>query len=274
MLNNPAVTELKLLYEDLAPGARVRGLVCPSCLGGHSSERSFTISMDSGGLWYKCWRASCGEKGFIPLLSSWVGEYIPQKKRKLFTHETAQLNAEQKRIFFQKYEITFDELSANGIVQCPSRHSFIFPVHNFSGFEIGKHERWYNWWHPPLEGRNKADYYTESEAPITYFPQWLDCLWAPYSVRTLCLVEDALSAIKMNRIMPTCALLGSELREDVFDELRKLPFDRFIVVLDPDAWKKALGIKEKYGLYKDIEVRQLEKDPKDTPFTELRRIFT
>lgn len=274
MVSKHAVTDLKLLYEDLAPGARVRGLVCPSCLGGHSSERSFTVSMDSGGLWYKCWRASCGEKGFIPLLSSWVGEYIPQKKRKLFTHETCPLNADQEWSFWGRYEITVSELNTNGIVQCPSRHSFIFPVRNFSGFEIGRHERWYNWWHPPLEGRNKADYYTESEAPITYFPSDRHIIQPMRLWRTLCIVEDALSAIKMNRLMPTCALLGSELREDVFDELRKLPFDRFIIVLDPDAWKKAIGIKEKYGLYKDIEVKQLEKDPKDTPFTELRRLFT
>lgn len=273
MLSKEAKTELKLEYEDLAVGARVRGLVCPTCRGGDSRERSFTLSMDTGGLWYKCWRASCDEKGFIPLLSSRAGEYVPLKKRKPFTHETSRLTLEQEVEFWQRYGIQGTELSANGVVQCPSRHSFIFPVHNFHGFEIGKHERWYSWWHPPTEGRNKADYYTESEAEIMYFPRDCSLHYDTENCTTLAIVEDALSAIKMNRLMPTCALLGSELREPVFDELRKLPFDKFLLVLDPDAHKKAAGIQEKYGFYKPIEIKRLDKDPKDTPFEELRRAF-
>jgi hypothetical protein len=283
MLSKHAVAELKLEYGDLAVGARARGLLCPTCLGGDSRERSFTLSMDSNGLWYKCWRASCDEKGFIPLLSGWAGEYVPLKKRKPFTHDTEELSTSQLMAFRERYELTIEELSANGVVQCPSRGSFIFPVHNFHGFEMGKLERWYDWNAPPLEHRNKADYYTESESEITYFPR-TGCSYYEYEERwssratrlssTLCIVEDALSAIKMNRLMPTCALLGSELREGVFDELRKLPFDKFLIVLDPDAYKKAMGIQEKYGLYKPIEVKRLDKDPKDTPFEQLRATFT
>lgn len=276
MLSEAQKKELKLSASFRAQ--QPRKTVCPTCHGGHKGETSFSVWTGEVGISYKCWRLTCGESGLIPWVSGASGEYIPPKKKKVFGHETEALTFEHASFFHAKYELSAEELSANGVVYCPSRGSFIFPVFNYSGWEIGKMERWYSWWRgPPYGLGRKALYYTESEAPRIYFPKsgWDTVAGttrqAVQAVTPLYIVEDCLSAIKMSRLGTTCALLGTHLSHEVFEELLRVPCSKFVFILDPDAFGKAIEYQEKFGLLKPIEVRYLEDDPKDTPMEELRR---
>lgn len=252
-----------------------------------TGEISFSVWQTESGLGYKCWRLTCGESGFIPLVSTPQGDYVKKKEFRIFEFETAELNSWKIMKFWQKYELTSEELSSNRVVQCPSRGSFIFPVFNYSGFEIGKLERWYSWHQEPPAGLGrKALYYTESEAPRVHFPpgSWFNAnyelgssagynLKGPKDPGPLYIVEDCLSAIKVARKELCCALLGTSLSDEVLDELLRVPCSRFVFILDPDAFGKAMEIKARIGMLKEVEVKYLEKDPKDTPYEELVRVL-
>ena len=57
---------IRSLAADLPVGASRSGLICPRCRGGRTGEGSLSLTRDTGGVWYKCHRASCGLAGFKP----------------------------------------------------------------------------------------------------------------------------------------------------------------------------------------------------------------
>jgi hypothetical protein len=85
------------------------------------------------------------------------------------------------------------------------------------------------------------------------------------------IVEDTISAIKMSRILPTVALLGTSMSMEVVNALRNVGVTDLIFMLDPDATAPVIRFIKTYSLFfRHMKAIFLDKDPKDTPFTDLR----
>lgn len=94
---------------------------------------------------------------------------------------------------------------------------------------------------------------------------------------TLCIVEDALSAIKCNRIIDTIALNGSSLDDSSILSLSKR-YDNFIIFLDNDnrqVKKSQTRLKRKLELIcrGNVKIAYSDKDPKELSMNALRSML-
>ena len=114
-------------------------MVCPFCRAGH--ETSFVVTRGEEGIKYNCWRAKCGEHGFIPSKSMrydphWKNKEPKQRKKKVFKYETTALPELFTEMFYDLYSITKDELIQNGFSYAPELDRVIMPIYNYLGYEI------------------------------------------------------------------------------------------------------------------------------------------
>ena len=238
--------------------------MCPLCKGGNARERSFVVRPIGGSaVHYKCYRVTCGMGSGI-LNGNHV--FIADKPVKQFTpkeykEDTRVLDNEELRFFSMKYELTKEELDANGVRRVPMRNSYMFPIYNHLGYQIGCVDRAY-WGRTP----KSISYWFKDDRKL-HFPI------GNKKGSTLLLVEDQVSAIKANRFMPTCALLGTSLSLDVAEYLSRL-YPNVVIALDKDASSKAINYKIKFGLlFRNFNVVLLSKDIKDTLHVELEEIL-
>src|SRR5690606_797967 len=121
---------------------------------------------------FNCFRASCTCRGMIPvngLVVKRKGTNKPDFRVQEFNHETSTLTDEDYAKFEEFYELTSQDLLDNKVTKCPSRQSYVFPIYNLLGYEIGVLERWYSWQGLDLKGP-KARYYKTSSYPKLYLP--------------------------------------------------------------------------------------------------------
>lgn len=267
MLTKEQLTEVKLYAAQFsACPERLPQTICPSCRGGSSKERSFNLWYSPLGLHYFCHRTSCGERGVVAANGrniTMTGQARLFEPRK-FEYATCSPTMFAANKFSEKYEITEQELIDNGVLCCPSRNSFIFPVYNLLGYEIGILERWYAW----TGDAKRVLYYPQVDYPVMYMPR--TCALSD----TMVVVEDVLSAIKVSRIIPCCALLGTHLSRDVMLKFKEVGIKSLIFALDPDAAGKAIKLKKEVSLWFDeVSVVLLSQDPKDMPMSELQDIL-
>lgn len=259
-MNTKAIQELLLLVEKYGPDQHIPHLICPSCTGGRSNERSLVVSREGRGIRFRCYRASCGVSGRVtmegsPVVISRKSEFVPQP----FDHETTALTLKDYEAFEEHYELTPDELLSNCVVKTVHRNSYVFPVFNLYGYTIGQLERWYGWQN--LNITRKAKFYKQHEGSVHYVPMTSG---VPY--HTMMIVEDTLSAIKCSRYVATCALLGTVFSSDLRNLLIRAGVRNVILCLDPDARDKmSIWVRGLRTLFSNVKLLFLEADPKDTP---------
>lgn len=234
-----------------------RQISCPFCGAVH--ERSLGITRLPSGIVYRCWRASCGERGFI---RSSAVDYSPhwekqQKKTytpKPFEYETTSLPKEYRRMFYERYLITDEELDKNGFLYSPEINRVVMPIFNQMGYKVGVVARSYS---KKLRGP-KAINYLEDGRPHLHYPPALQ----PTTKRVV-LVEDIPSAIRVGRHARSVALLGHSLCNKTAEDLANTAA-HLVVALDPDATAAAIKLKSEYQVYfNSIQVRVTSADPKD-----------
>lgn len=268
MLSKAARDDLKIRCATMQVGEKLRQDVCPTCHGGTFEERSFVVSVTERGIEFCCHRASCTERGCIPIKGSLSSVETEQVKiiPKLhkFEYATTGLEDQDFRAFQARYGIVAQELLDNFVVKCPSRRSFIFPAFNVIGESIGVIERWFPKWYNPGHRGPKSMYYKEKDHPKMYVPRTCGIN------DTVVFVEDTLSAIKVARTHMAMALLGTSLNIPIVQKLTEFQVKKAVFLLDPDAASKALTLRQEFGLFfYDVKTVLLPKDPKDMPYEEL-----
>ena len=250
------------IFYTLGTG-QTGAVLCPTCGGGQSKERSLTVHKDQFGKvkWY-CFRASCGEKGqtftgaplnewpdFKPSLRPYEGELLP-------------INSCDIKWFKDTYNLD------NPDIQWDGKYRFILPIRKYDGSIRGHVSR------RPWDGDDlstpKSIIYWNEEGPLLSW--YTNGGLVPYR-RTL-LVEDQLSAMRaaQHRKIKTVAILGTCLTNSKVAELQKHT-EELIIALDADATSLAFKLARKYGqAFNSCKVLVLEQDIKDMPIDKLMEL--
>lgn len=254
--------DIKLVASELAVGQTTRS-VCPFCKASH--EKSLCVTRDRTGILYNCFRAKCGAKGFIPTTSAILEASHKQKqfKPKKFLYPLRNFTDEELSEYFDKYEIPHALIRENGWRYDHTNGRVYMPILTQDGFVAGAVAKTLpnTAWPGP-----KAVTYWYNDVPMLHYPKEV----APKG-RTVAVVEDIFSSVKMAQLVPCVALMGTSLTERAAAALVR-EYSHLLIVLDPGAEAQAVSIRNKYRLYfEDVRVLTLEKDPKDTITTELER---
>jgi hypothetical protein len=217
---------------------------------------------------YRCFRASCGKKGFI-------GDFkkrevtLPQKRKGPPKYPGGLINLHPDEIaeHFGKYEISQTDVTQNGIRRTTDGEWFYFPIFNYRGLQIGEHLRRINKDKPG----SKARTFRWTEDTLLYFP-----IGNGFNGR-LVLVEDPISAIKVSKIENCAALLGTHLGDDALQLLKLMMIQRVVIMCDGDSAgrKAAIGIKDRLAPFFHVRTVYLDlgRNPRDISYRELRRFL-
>ena len=93
---------------------------------------------------------------------------------------------------------------------------------------------------------------------------------SPITGKHVILVEDIISANKMNPYFPCVALLGVHLNEEKMEHLLKLGISHVIIALDNDATRQAIRIARKWCV--NTSILPLARDLKDESDEALQEI--
>ena len=221
------------------------------------------------GILYICYRASCGERGFVSSVGTIfpsAGNFLKRKESNPYTRPLQRLNAGTRRFFLQKFGLRSSEIQQ--FRWAPADGKVAMPILDFRGYEIGNVLRLY----PELcieqrqKPRKAISYWNSTSIPTLHFQTF------KHDVRSIVLVEDIISAIKIGRHRNCVALLGSHLSEKNAQHLLDLGICEVNVALDADAWDKAVKMKRQYSvLFRTFNVLTWEnkRDPKDQSDEEL-----
>ena len=234
---------------------------CPFCEAQH--ERSLKATkVDDGVVLFICHRVSCGAKGrvgFGHYDSSIIPTPATSFKPRIYDKETLELSTEMQEYLRDKYELT----DYRGIRYEPERNALVFSLLTASRSEFGvmiKRE------FGVPKGSPKCKIYMHREVPRVHYSP-------PIGRGTVVLVEDYLSAKKLSAVVPTCALLGTHLSDDVAMDLSKY-YDTLVLALDYDAVERARKIKRNWSCLFNVSIKILRLDVKDTPYSELTKVFS
>jgi hypothetical protein len=248
--------QIRLLALDLEVGQSLRA-ICPFCNATH--ENSLAITRNEDGLVYVCPRAKCGARGLIPSRTTnydphWYKQTQKTKTPKPFYYETIVLPQSLKDMFYEKYNITEQELEENGFLYSPEIDRVVMPVYNYLGYEVGKVARSYR---ENFTGTKAINYFNDGKSHLHYVPRNMS------REGTITCVEDIPSAIRVARFGRAVSILGSYITYEHIVELGGLTKE-INLALDPDATHKAFKMRQQYSLYfRNFNVKVLSKDPKD-----------
>jgi hypothetical protein len=255
---------------DLAVGDTER-IMCPYCMAKH--EQSMRITRAPEGLHAKCYRAKCGKYAFVPSTPQHKS-HKPLKKfeARAFSGTLIEIPPSVYEEVYDRYGLVPEELA--GMKYCADHNLLHMPIRNIYGYEIGAQTKCLG---DPGEYPKAITYfYNDTHKAHFEWPHIFDTIGtarvAPTD--TIVIVEDILSAIKVARMLPACALLSHTMTPDVAN-LLATNFNTVLMLLDPDALMAAMRTKKKYSLlFGNFLVRQLSNDPKDTPWEELKEVLS
>lgn len=270
--------QVKLEALSLEVDDETREIDCPKCVANGDVEKgSFTVKRTAPGLLYNCYRTKCGFHGFIPSLGyelrthSRETDFTP----KVFHRPLRSLPKRIRAWLRETYRLTDEEIRYNEIKYDYSENRLWQPITSIEGLILGSTakklprefatpdcdiERY-------LTGQKSIAYW-EADVPRLDFP--IDSPSCREKRRGgICVVEDKLSAIRVNQFMRCCSLSGSHIDDNQAGALSQL-CDTMVLALDFDTWFKkgdqAKGVKlyQKYGLFfRKFEVRMIQVDPKE-----------
>lgn len=254
---------LKLGSEvSLDSSIRVTCIFCEA-----KDERSFSISRTSTGLLYHCFRASCGKKGIIGDTSRPFDN--PEKRRSTYRHFSGDLSQLPELPFgkyFGTHGLERDYVQAQGIRFAPRDQRIYIPIYNSRGFQIGENLKAIHAGQKP-----RADMYRWGEELLIHFPlgQALE--------EVLVLTEDQISAIKTALIVPSAALLGTNMNDDCLTLFRKIGIKKIIRIMDGDhaGHKATIRIENKLRPFFETRAVYLPPgmDPKDCTLQQLEELL-
>lgn len=254
---------------------QTRTIACPCCKNdwaeqGRPSnwrpENSMSVTKEQLGVLYHCFRATCKRgTGFIQSISAG-----PRITKKEFTpneyhYDLRSLSASEEAFLEERFEFSRDTVLAAGVKYNPSRDSFVYPIRDVRGYDVGLVDRDHTG-----SRRPKAISYFFNDVPRLHFS--FTNSQCDYRGDVL-IVEDIPSAIKASRFLDSVALLGSHINDDQASHLARI-YRRAIIALDNDAFEKGMRLKNKYEFYFDeLLCLYLVKDIKDMSYESIERML-
>ena len=251
---------LLLECSELQVGETSYEVRCPSCM-----QKSFSVTRNSQGILFNCFRVKCKYRGFIPTDPTYVQPPTKYKVKEYKPIETITLTDLQKEFFNDKFGIPIKALDFWGVQWAPDEQRVVFPIRDYLGREIGRTLRGY----PELGnfyGRKTLHYKYSDSIPFAYYSPASDV--APWIV----IVEDPVSCIKVHTAGYNCiALLGTNFSSDL---VKFLQGKSIMLWLDNDALTTAVKYKEKYRMFfKHLHIVASARDPKDTKYPAIQELL-
>lgn len=244
---------------------------CPKC-----RDREHTLSMTRENrslVLYQCFRMKCGIKGVLRMNAASQeygnrntspqehGDTTTAQRKKQGPSATVRMTDEDRQclpVQTLSVEPKWDE----------RRQLVMYPVLSYYGQQLGYVRRYYkelnSWWKGP-KAQNVIE---DTSQPWAHFP-------AHQTITdTITVVEDLPSAEAVAPYAPVCALLGTNITNEVLGLFLKLGIRNLNVCLDNDALAKSVQIKRKLALtFSEVNVIFVDKDPKDMTEEELQATF-
>lgn len=232
---------------------------CPKCAsnGRDNNADNLGVYSDGHSYCYSCgyYRAGSGIDRFIKR-----SNYEKMERHAVFLPVDCNIDYPQRALdWIGQYELNRNDLLANNSVWSESRQRLYFPVYGeqgllaFQGRYFGNDIKEKKWW-------GKGDFKN------------IFALFGKQS-RSLVLVEDVISSIKLSRLTQSMWLSGNAIGKERFKRLfklipRGLPC---IIWLDPDMYThatKEMRLGASYGL--NTKVILSTKDPKEHNYVEIK----
>ena len=260
--------EIQFEYDDLPDGVTKAGEVCPSCKGGYSKEGSLSVTSRGGLLLFTCHRASCGFRGAVQASGKVGGEGSQAAKSKpVYPRiKVEPLNAATVKLLAGRYRIPSEVVSAarlgwSGDAVGNYSRRVAFPISGPDFEERGKSYR-------SFENGVQPKAIIELRSPDDLKAGWYK--WQRKS-KTLVIVEDPVSAIKLAPHTHVISLFGTHIPDALVEEIKRHNYEAVFISLDKDAVMDAIKMQirlRKQGL--PFLVMSIEKDVKDMDPYELK----
>ncbi len=262
-------TAIYIEFGDLPSGQTQSGEICPSCGGGASKEKSFSVTNGNGTLLFHCHRSSCDLRGAITgggMPSFEAGRRALDGKTSYPRIKTIPLAQATVKFLAAKYRLPEESVEYAGFRwsgEADGRYGrrISMPIYGPDGRERGTSYRSYEGAKP------KAIVELRDESCIV--GSWYK--WRRAS-EVLVLVEDQISAIKLAPYVHALALLGTNISEELAEEIATANYKQVLICLDEDAILKAVKLQLAWrGKIKHLQVVALGttdiKDMTDEDFT-------
>ena len=255
--------EILLEAALLDDGTSVR-VVCPTCGGGSSRERSLSISKDGGSVLWNCHRASCTEKGGSGNGASYFvrtkqegSDAAPEPRFAPYEGLLEPLSEEWIKYLDGSIGLDEELLALGRVRFSPEQHRVAYPILGPLGHRRGWVFRSYS----PGE-RTKALTHMEKEEPRL--------AWCRRENNDSCVVvEDIPSALRASRYADAVALCGTGCNDEAAEGIAA-HYDHVVWALDADATSEAIRLCRQHSLrFSTSRVLMIDKDLKDMEEEEL-----
>lgn len=255
-------SEILLEAAGLEDEGHVR-IVCPTCGGGSSKERSLSLRRTEGTVLWNCHRASCNERG----ASGDRGSYFVRTKQEdseprraritPYEGELVHLPEEWLDYLEEKIGWTTEHMAKGRAMLAAGEDRVAYPIFSPLGYRRGWVLRSYD----PSE-RTKTLTRMDVEEP--------HLSWYRHVNNASCVVvEDIPSAVRASLYTDSVALCGTGCNREYAMEIAA-HYKDVVWALDADATDQAIRLMRKYALlFESSRVLTLENDLKDTEEKEL-----
>lgn len=251
-------------YSAIPESITLAGELCPSCRGGRTRERSFSVTKSDGKLFYKCHRDSCQYAGVVNVGGSTRGGHyaaIPDTRgvvgREILRQSKA-LEGDTKHYLRERYGITEHHIQKWELGWDEDTNRLSVPVTDFLGNRLGVVLR-------ALDNSKPKTKTHAEQGAMSWFVN--------HATPGLIIVEDQFSAIRASDFLTSVALLGTHLNEERVEEIRTSSLSPVYLALDADAWATAIKHVVKHRSRLKMVPVQLDKDLKDKTDEELKEFF-
>lgn len=242
--------EIRLEALDLAVGDSKR-IHCPRC--GAKDEKSMKLTRTQSGISYKCFRGKCGYWGYDGQRPSGKPA-VDTKYAKIhpFVRYTLPITPKFSIHLCRKYLLTSEEVCYNKFLAEEGLERLVMPIldpmYDIVGY-VSKR----------LIGKfgPKAKTYWHKQVPNLHYP------FCTIQDGPIVIVEDILSSIRVARHMRCRAILGTDLMDNVVDQLRNETED-IVLALDNDMIPKMVKQAKKLRGMFNVKIIRWTNDPKDS----------
>lgn len=249
-------------------GGMTKRVVCPSCNGGATNERSLAISrMADGNLIYYCFRDSCHASGVVGSKGS-CSKPVEKGKFNPYTSPTESMGEDAKEYMRSRFRLTDEEMY--GWKQSIAGHLLI-PLKGADGLRWGLLDRNYSGLTGVSRSPKAINYSDGPNYRKLHFPKVVG------KESQLVLVEDVISAIRVARMFPCVALLGTHLTDSDAVFLRDLGVEDIVFFLDSDA--NGTSMKERsrhstiFNSVRSVIQYKGSPDPKDMDDLDIKELI-
>ena len=248
-------SEIILTGETLPEGTSTR-IVCPTCGGGTSEEKSLSVTHADGAILWQCFRAKCDEAGgsgnTTPSVSAEVKPIVRWEGK---THPVPEQVALRIEHLWGLRDVDdwYWTTDMGGRVAMSIRD----PMNVHRGWVLRS-----------ITGG-------QSTKALTYIEKGESLSWyrSKASAPTV-LVEDIPSAVRAGTHVNAVALLGTAMSLEKAAEIATHAPRPVLIALDQDATAQSFQMKKKYELmWGDVQILMLHKDLKNMTETELQETF-